>query len=80
MVSERALSNYATDQSGGIVVHPLRTLLYELLVEPVAELSQRVWRVLGLTEDPVTKAGVPVLLTDPTGPAGLQSHRSLPKP
>ena len=79
MVSERAPGNHALDQGGEIVIHPVRTLLYGLFVEPIVRVLQRGWRFVYLT-DPATKAGMPVLLNEPIGPVALPSDRPRPKP
>jgi hypothetical protein len=55
---------------------PVRTLLYELFIEPIVELWQRVLSIPGFWNGDST----PVLSSDPTGPATLPSRRSLPKP
>jgi len=41
-ISERALRTNAQDRTGEIVVNPLRTLLYELFVEPILQLWRRI--------------------------------------
>jgi hypothetical protein len=62
------------------MLHPLRTLLYELLIEPMVELWQRMRGLLYPSHDPGTTIGDPVLASDLTDPAALPVRRSLPKP
>ena len=60
--------------------HPLRTLLYELLIEPMFELWQRMRGLLYPWHDPGTTIGDPVASSNLTDPAALPTRPSLPKP
>jgi hypothetical protein len=60
--------------------HPMRTLLYELFLEPVAQRLERMWDFVRQSPDRATETGPPGLLTEPTGPAALPSRRPRPKP
>jgi hypothetical protein len=60
------------------MLHPLRTLLYELLIEPIVQLWQRM-RGMYPWHNSGTTIGDPVLLSDPNDPAARPVRRSLPK-
>jgi hypothetical protein len=60
--------------------HPVRTLLYELFIEPILRLIQRVLDFVGRTTIPQRKISMPVLLDEPIGPVALPSDRGRPRP
>ena len=61
------------------MLHPVRTLLYGLLIEPIVELWRRVADLVSPSSDSATALGKSVLLTNPSDPEGLPVRGSLPK-
>ena len=59
--------------------HPMRTLLYELFLEPVAQRLERMWDFVRQSPDRATETGTPSFINRPTGPAALPSRRPRPK-
>ena len=60
--------------------HPIRTLLYELFIEPGARRLERMWGFVHPSYDRNPKTDTPALLTEPTGPVALPSRHPRPKP
>jgi hypothetical protein len=71
---------HALDRGLETMLHPLRTLLYELLIEPMVELWQRLRGLLYPKNGPGMTIGGTVLSSDLTDPAALPPRRSFPKP
>jgi hypothetical protein len=60
--------------------HPIRTLIYELFLEPVAQQLERMWGFVYRSYERNPTMNTPALLTEPTGPITLPSRRPRPKP